>query len=366
MQINANITGLQYQVFLTNELESINSIDFDINTCPTACIYSQKQLNFAISKWVSPKRTRSYPYERVYNTLANGKKITVIPVIKDEGLDGDRDFLQWDTISMMSLLDVYVILAYYNNAEKNVNYDNKITNQKFDNHYVLGKIQEISAYHSSALHWNLQEINNNFSSIIAKIKKNYAKIGEQTKVQMHSDKGIDDFQSIISSNINEFIDFSRSKAKTAQEREFATIQPKEVLETMTKSKITITNYLGGQYFLTVDQIRLDKEDVYLIESKRSKSSIIPSKSDIKDGLLKMILYTNMKGTEVNGQTKKSNPVLLLTSDKLTSEIDSSAKGSEVDKFFAQNSLTTMQQNLVVSLFEEARTNGFVVTLKKAL
>ena len=55
---------------------------------------------------------------REYNTLSNGKKITVIPVVKDEGFDGDRDFIQWDTISLMSLLDVYVILAYYSVAEK--------------------------------------------------------------------------------------------------------------------------------------------------------------------------------------------------------------------------------------------------------
>jgi hypothetical protein len=64
MQINATITGLQYQVFLANELETTKSKDFDINTCPTSCIYSDKRLNFAVSKWVSPKRTRSYPYER--------------------------------------------------------------------------------------------------------------------------------------------------------------------------------------------------------------------------------------------------------------------------------------------------------------
>jgi hypothetical protein len=95
----------------------------------------------------------------VYNTLANGKKITVIPVVKDEGFDGDRDFIQWDTVSMMSLLDVYVILAYYDKAEKNESYDNKITNQKFDNQHVVSKIKEISTYHSSALHWNLQELN---------------------------------------------------------------------------------------------------------------------------------------------------------------------------------------------------------------
>ena len=66
---------------------------------------------FGISWWVSAKRTRSYPYARVYDTLSfSGKKVTIIPIYKDEGFQGDRDFIQWDTISLMSLLQVYVII----------------------------------------------------------------------------------------------------------------------------------------------------------------------------------------------------------------------------------------------------------------
>jgi hypothetical protein len=41
------------------------------------------------------------------------KKITVIPVVKDEGANGDRDYIQWDTVSLTSLLDIFVIFAYY-------------------------------------------------------------------------------------------------------------------------------------------------------------------------------------------------------------------------------------------------------------
>jgi hypothetical protein len=299
----------------------------------------------------------------VYNTLANGKKITVIPVVKDEGFDGDRDFIQWDTISLMSLLDVYVILAYYKKAEKSERYDNKITNQQFENQYVINKINDISAYHSSALHWNLQELNDNFSDIIAKVKTNYVKISKKIKVKMHSEKGIDDFQETISKSAKEFMEFSRQKAKDAQSREFVTIQPKEALETLTKAKITITNYLGGQYFLTVDEIQIDKKDVYLIEGKHSKSSLLPSKSDIKDGLLKMILYTNLKNTEVNGKSKNAVPVLLLTSSKLKSELNSKATKTEITQFFSKNKFNDTQQNFVLSLFEEANTNEFLVILK---
>jgi hypothetical protein len=118
---------------------------------------------FAVSKWVSPKRTRSYPFERVFSTLNISKKITVIPIVKDEGASGDRDFIQWDTVSLMSLLDVFVIFAYYDKADKK---KRKITNQQFDNEYVLSKIREIEQFHSSALHWNLNELNANLHDII--------------------------------------------------------------------------------------------------------------------------------------------------------------------------------------------------------
>jgi hypothetical protein len=299
--------------------------------------------------------------------LANGKKITVIPVVKDEGCDGDRDFIQWDTVAMMSLLDVYVILAYYDKAEKNNKHKNKhkITKQVFDNQYVLDKIQEISAYHSSALHWNLQELKENFSEIIAKVKSSYAKINKQTNVQMHNEKGIDEFAAMISKSTEEFMEFSRQKAKEAQSREFVTVQPKEALATLTKAKITITNYLGGQYFLTVDEIRIEEDNVFLIEGKHSKSSVLPSKSDIKDGLLKMILYTNLKNTEVNGKPKNAKPILLLTSSKLKAELNSEESETAFESFCKSNKLSNAQSNFLETLFKEATTNKFLVILKKA-
>jgi hypothetical protein len=152
MNIIGKITGIKYRVVLSENLKKVDIKSFDINKAPSACVITDNKHSFAISKWVSPKRTRSYPFERVFNTLHISKKITVIPIIKDEGAKGDRDFIQWDTVSLMSLLDVFVIFAYYTKAEKA---DPKITNQQFDNKYVLSKIEEIEQYHSSALHWNL-------------------------------------------------------------------------------------------------------------------------------------------------------------------------------------------------------------------
>jgi len=119
MEITAEIiAGIKYNQHLKCNLTVVSLAGFNINSAKSSCVISDGQNRLAISKWVSPKRTRSYPYERVYNTFSVSKRITIIPVVKDEGAAGDRDFLQWDTFSLMSLLDVYVIPAYYETAEK--------------------------------------------------------------------------------------------------------------------------------------------------------------------------------------------------------------------------------------------------------
>ncbi|HET55196.1 MAG TPA: hypothetical protein ENN33_08255 [Ignavibacteria bacterium] len=92
MDIYAEIKGIKYSPYNTPKLKEQQFDLFDINNCPANCIVSDDNFTFSISKWVSPKRTRSYPFERVYNTLGFTKRITIIPIIKDEGKKGDRDF----------------------------------------------------------------------------------------------------------------------------------------------------------------------------------------------------------------------------------------------------------------------------------
>ncbi|WP_096525883.1 hypothetical protein [Candidatus Endomicrobiellum trichonymphae] len=248
--------------------------------------------------------------------------------MKDEGKSGDRDFLQWDTVSMMSLLDIYVIFAYYSDAKK---LENKIAEQKFDNDYIISKIKEIEDYHSSALHWNLKELTD-LHFIADKIKYSYLRIEKKTGVKLHGFKGIDVFRNKISKNIKDFVEFSREKARKAQVREYKTIQPKESLNTLSKAKITISNYLGGKYFFTVDEVVLNKNIVKLVESKHSRNSVLPGASDIKDGLVKMILYP--KSVQKDG-----------------------------DNCFKTNSLSEKQKEFVERIFKEAEENDFIVQIE---
>lgn len=130
MEITGKITGITYDILFSEQLEEVAMRRFDINKAPSYFLLTDKHHTFAVSKWLSPKRTCSYPFERVFNTLLFPKKITVISIVKDEGAEGECDFIQWDTVSLMSLLDVFVIFAYYNKAEKA---GKKITRQQFDN-----------------------------------------------------------------------------------------------------------------------------------------------------------------------------------------------------------------------------------------
>ena len=362
MDIKGRITGITYKVSTSEILKIFDINGFNINESPAFCLVKDGAKSFAISKWVSPKRTRSYPYERVYNTLNSSKKITVIPIVKDEGAKGDRDFIQWDTVSLMSLLDVFVIFAYYEKAEINPRFDNKITNQQFDNKYIISKIREIEQYHSSALYWNLNELKNNLHEIIDKVKICYSNIENNLGVTLHHLKGLDNFKDKIGKEVETFMQFSREKAEKAQIREILTTQPKESLSTLTKAKITITNYLGGQYFFTVDEILIENNTIYLVESKYSANSTLPSKGDIKDGLLKMILYSNLCEVEVNGVKMKSKAVLNLTSNKIEREISSKDEIWDRGDLMLINNFSQEQMRFIDALFGEAEENGFEVKI----
>lgn len=358
MNITAKITGIKYYPKLTNDLAVFDFGNFNINDLPASCLINYNGFSFGLSKWASPKRTRSYPYERVYNTLGTAKRITVIPIIKDEGRKGDRDFIQWDTVSLMSLLDVFVVFAYYNKADKHKTRENKITNQQFDNELVKQKIAEIKNYHSSALHWNLKEIEQSFPKLIQKAKSAYNDINKQLGIAFHNEQGIDRFANQFITGVKDFMQTSRQKAQEAQNREMQTIQPKEALSTLTKATITIENYLGGKYYFTTDEIKIENDKVFLIEAKHSKNSILPSIGDIKDGLLKMILYSNLNSVSINNKDYTAIPVLKLTSSKLSNDISQSEIETNIE-------LNKRQKAIIKKLFEEAKENGFEVIIRKA-
>jgi VWFA-related protein len=360
-EITGEITDVKYKPLLTNDLQTIASAGFDINKSPPAFILDDGGNRIAVSRWVSPKRSRSYPYERIYNTLLHPKKATIIPVLKDEGAKGERDFLQFDTFSLLNLLDVYVILGYYTDATRDS--AERITDQRFDNEFIIGKIRELQSFKGTATEWNLKELQN-VGQILEKAKTGYAEISARTGVKMRDERGIDNFAKRINKSLEEFREFSRQKAQSAQNREFQMIQPNEALATDTKARITISDADGGKYFFTCDETKFENNTIYLIEAKHSSRAKMPSPSDIKDGLLKMMLYSNLKNVRLGDRKVSSRAAVRLTSNRLEGSISSESDAKDLENFLQTNRFNTNQRGFIKKLFEEARENNFVVIIEK--
>ena len=347
MDIYADIKEIRYKPLLCSDLELVNFGELGTTLAERGAfllnLSSTNQL--AVSWWVSPKRTRSYPYARVYDTLSfSGKKVTIIPVVKDEGKQGDRDYLQWDTIALMSLLGVHVVIAYYAAASRNPNYTHKITSQRFDLNYIKSEIDKLPFYQSDALHWNLSQIDN-VGGVGQIALKAYTDISQRLDVEMHSLRSAEKRISILCEDKANFMAYSRALAQQAQKRETVTIQPKEHLAGI-KAKLTIKNFLGGYYYWTCDEIEIHGNQMYLIEGKHTKSAKLPSTGDIKDALVKMMLFTNLENVTVGESKYIPIPILKLTT------------GAPLKL----DALNNKQRYLLQNLSREADANGFRVLI----
>ncbi len=363
-EISGEVERIKYKQFVNDNLRETKFENFDINKSTGAFVLDDGAEKIAVSRWISPKRTRSYPYERVYDTLAfAGKKATIIPVVKDEGLGGERDFLQWDTISLLSLLNVYFIPAFYSEAVKNEKRADQITAQKFDNNYTNSRLKEIFDFKGTARDWNEREAKQ-LKAIFEKAKASYAEISRNTKTYLHDDAALNQLIKLAATP-EAFAQFSRNKSKRGQSRELQSIQPKEALSTDTKGGVTITNLAGGKYFFTCDETRVEGKTLFLIEDKHSQRAVLPSENDIKDGLLKMMIYTNLKNVRVGKMPIAEKAVLRLTSFKLAGSINSASSDEDAAKFFQANALDAAKQNLIKKLFQEARENNFTIILEHA-
>lgn len=371
LTLHGFIKDVTYQAHLTNRLEEYDFAHFDINAASTSGVILHEQQQLAFSKWVSPKRTRSYPFERIYNTLNAQKIATIIPIIKDEGKDGDLDKIQYSTFSWMNLLNVYVVLSFYDSAEKNLTpqqaHRHKITSQRFNAAFVNEQLQEIMHYRQSALHWNRTLLEDRFTTTFERALESYRRIGQETGVVLHPYKPLERYLARIQADFQKFKTLSLQASEAASAREMQTTHKNEFLETATKGTIVIKNYLGGQYFLTADEIFWEERQgsKYLViqESKNAGQSLLPSVSDIKDGLFKLVLYSNLDSVNLANENQQFITRLYLTG-KCSGRIAlHNASEQDFATFFSLNpTLTSTQKTLLHQLQQEATTNKLEIVV----
>lgn len=273
-------------------------------------------------------------------------RITIIPFVKDEGIEGDRDFLQWDTVALMSLLKVYVILAFYKTARKSSRNPNKITAQEFDCDYLLDRLKVFAEFNQSdAVRWNMKELYEQIVHVAELAKRHYQRISRRTGVELHSPDGLDERIQRMAKDIADYRAYSRTQAQSARERERVT-RHKQGHVSGDKSIITIKNFIGGYYYWTVDEVSVLGDKLLLVEKKHSRKSRLPHMGDIKDAFLKMVLFTNLSKVTANGQPYRPFPVVGLTSDSLQGFCHSAMDDSQIEKFFKRNEFNERTRVLV--------------------
>lgn len=354
------IKDVSYQAHLTSGLTVYELSEFDVNKAKSSGVINHPNGQVAYSKWTSPKRTRTYPFARLYNTYNSQKILTIIPVMKDEGLDGDLDKIQYSTISWMNLLNVYIVLAYYERADKNRSPEqknrSKLTNQKLNVESIQDQIKEIISYKQSALHWNRTLFENHFTEIYEKAISVYELISSKTKVSVHPRETKLQYLETIKRDYQQFRDISLKGSQGAALRESKTNHAQEYLEDGGKSIFLIENYLGGVYHLTADEVLRERGGYIIQESKNTTRNFLPSISDIKDGLFKLILFANLDSLKVKGREAKFSTRLKLTGYKVKGNIQLPCKKPEIDKFAKANKISIAHLKTLNALNLEATHN----------
>lgn len=365
MEIEAEIEKIEYHPLLCKPLPQVDFPEFIAGNAfrrSSFLLQYAPHKTFAVSHWRSPKRTRTYPYARVYDTLGYDARVTIVPFVKDEGFVGDRDFMQWDTVSLMSLLKVYVIPAYYKSAVRSQRYAGKITQQVLDFEYISERFMALAQFNQSdAVHWNMNEIREQGLYVARQAASNYASIESKLGIRMHSIKELENRIETMLGDVESYRARSRANAMSAQKRESETNHAAERLRGH-KALLTIKNFIGGYYYWTADEAQVAGSRLFLVEKKHSSKHPLPSIGDIKDALLRMILFCNLTNVRVDDKQYAPRPVIGLTSDRLSDFCHSGMNGGQIARFFEKNKLKPGAQSIIRDIFGEAQTNRFDIVV----
>lgn len=369
LRLEGFIKDVRYRACVTtkdvtgNDLPIFDLDTFDINAAPPYGLLRTPtgEGTVGYSKWVSPKRTRSYPFERIYNTYNAPKILTVIPIIKDEGADGDLDKIGWMTFSWMNLLNIYIVLAYYESAEKNLSPKQrrrqKLTKQKFNADFINAQIAEIVAYHQSALHWNKHLFESRFTGIFDIALRAYARISKKTGVQVHRQDELRTYLGEIKQDFSQFMTLSHAGSQRSSHSESQTRHRLEHLGDGDKALFHIENYLGGIYYLTADEAFKENSTYVIQECKNSSKGVLPSLGDIRDGLFKLILFANLDWLSLGGNKIKYVPRLKLTSAQIIGKLRLPCSNADLAHFLdANRPLNARHKKIIACLANEVREN----------
>ena len=151
-----------------------------------------------------------------------------------------------------------------------------------------------------------------------------------------------------------------SRSHAAALRETVTVHKLESIGQDEKGIFSITNYQGGEYYLTADGIYWEDNQLIIQESKNTTKKKFPSISDITDGLFKLILFANMESVDIADR----NNVPFITRLKLTGKITGNLfllnSTNRVSHFCQENRFSSTHQKTITLLNQEAEINDIQI------
>ena len=374
MKKSLHFTGTVKRIDYDPQLRTglLPKLDFntlDINDAPpSGMLVFDEETMFPYCKWLSPKPSRSYASARTYTTYHLSKMVTVIPVLKDEGGGSqNNDRMTFTTLSRMNLMNVHIVLTWYDSAQPHDRFPNRIRDQQLNQQFVLDRLREIKRYKLSAHHWNEMHFARDYEMLFRRAVESYQEIGRRHGLVMHPaenhlrllEKAMVDGRF----NIDAFAEQSSKRSSRSTKSEAVTLHELEHLSDGRKASFDLNNFLGGRYHLTADEVFWEGDRLIVQESKNNSRGALPSLAATQDGLFKNILFMN-----IGKLVLEDSEVQFETRVKLTGILEGRLRLPADDRrvitsFAKQNQLSQDQVNLLHMLQKEVIVNpGFTIEI----
>jgi hypothetical protein len=215
-------------------------------------------------------------------------------------------------------------------------------------------------YQQSALHWNIMHFERDFERIYRRSIEAYQRIAAKTNVQMHTTtshlEALNRFMTDSAFDQGSFRRVTLAESLNAARREINSTHVQEYLMDGDKGYIALSNFLGGEYHLTIDEVFTEDGTLVLQESKNTGTDKLPKAGDIKDGLLKLILYANIDRLFGDDDRPLSFRVQLKLTGRLQGRLRLPADDSSIDTFCSHNQLSITQRHMLKKLHQEVAYN----------
>jgi hypothetical protein len=236
-----------------------------------------------------------------------------------------------------------------------------------NNEVVKSQIERLTPYHSSALHWNRNQFENEFISIYEKAVYAYEKISKGIKIGVHPRKLKLDYIGKMRRDCRKYEGISIGMKSTGSMKDRKLHENK--YEEGDRSVFYLNDELGGIYYLTAKDVWRGRDTYVIQETRYAGKRFLPPLSHIRDGLFRLIFFGNIDALYRNGRQVRFQPRLTLLGKKVKGSLYFPCKDNEFNTFIKRNRKSISQEEIDVLnklRLEVEKNQSFVIEIGQKL